>query len=192
MSRITPAHPMTLTREHTALVVLDVQERLFHAMDADHREEVMRNIKVLAAAARRLKIPTVVTEQYPKGLGHTLEELKDALGPGLEPIEKVTFSCCGVEAFRARLLAAGARDVVLTGIEAHVCVLMSALDLLAAGYSVHVVADAVTSRSQGNWRLAMDQLRQAGAVVTATETVLFQLLRQADTEDFRELARLIR
>ena len=192
MSRITPAHPMTLTREHTTLVVLDVQERLFHAMDADHREEVMRNIKVLAAAARRLKVPTVVTEQYPKGLGHTLEELKDALGPGLEPIEKVTFSCCGVEPFRARLLAAGARHVVLTGIEAHVCVLMSALDLLATGYSVHVVADAVTSRSQGNWRLAMDQLRQAGAVVTATETVLFQLLRQADTEDFRELARLIR
>lgn len=192
MSRITPAHPMTLTREHTTLAVLDVQERLFHAMDADHREEVMRNIKVLAAGARRLKIPTVVTEQYPKGLGHTLEELKDALGPGLEPIEKVTFSCCGVEPFRARLLAAGARHVVLTGIEAHVCVLMSALDLLAAGYSVHVVADAVTSRSQGNWRLAMDQLRQAGAVVTATETVLFQLLRQADTEDFRELARLIR
>jgi nicotinamidase-related amidase len=192
MSQTTPAHPMTLTRERTTLVVLDVQERLFHAMDADHREEVMRNIKVLAAAARRLKIPTVVTEQYPKGLGHTLEELKDALGPGLEPVEKVTFSCCGVEPFRARLTAAGARHVVLTGIEAHVCVLMSALDLLAAGYSVHVVADAVTSRSQGNWRLAMDQLRQAGAVVTATETVLFQLLRQADTEDFRELARLIR
>jgi nicotinamidase-related amidase len=191
MSQTTPAHPMTLTRERTILVVLDVQERLFHAMDADHREEVMRNIKVLAAAARRLTVPTVVTEQYPKGLGHTLEELKDALGPGVEPIEKVTFSC-DVEPFRARLTAAGAQHVVLTGIEAHVCVLMSALDLLAAGYCVHVVADAVTSRSQGNWRLAMDQLRQAGAVVTATETVLFQLLRQADTEDFRELARLIR
>ncbi|HET8575955.1 MAG TPA: hydrolase [Methylomirabilota bacterium] len=190
----TPAapHPMTLARERTALVVLDVQERLFHAMDADHREEVMRNIKVLAAAGRRLKVPILVTEQYPKGLGHTLDELKHALGPGVEPIEKVTFSCCGVEPFRARLAAAGVRHVVLTGIEAHVCVLMSALDLLASGYSVHVVADAVTSRTQGNWRLAMDQLRQAGAVVTATETVLFQLLRQADTEDFRELARLIR
>lgn len=192
MSQTIPAHPMTLIRERTTLVVLDVQERLFPAMDADHREEVMRNIKVLVAVARRLKIPTLVTEQYPKGLGHTLEELKDALGPGVEPFEKVTFSCCGVEPLRARLAAAGARHLVLTGIEAHVCVLMSALDLLAAGYSVHVVADAVTSRRQGNWRLAMDQLRQAGAVVTATETVLFQLLGQADTDDFRELARLIR
>jgi nicotinamidase-related amidase len=192
MSQTTASHPMTLTRESTTLVVLDVQERLFHAMDADHREEVMRNIKVLATAARQLRVTTLVTEQYPKGLGHTLQEVKDTLGPGVEPLEKVTFSCCGVEAFRARLKATGARHVVLTGIEAHVCVLMSALDLLAAGYTVHVVADAVTSRTQGNWRLAMDQLRQAGAVVTATETVLFQLLRQADTDDFRELARLIR
>lgn len=183
---------MCLTREHTALVVLDVQERLFHAMDADHREEVMRNIKVLTTSARRLRLPILVTEQYPKGLGHTLQEVADTLGPDVEPIEKVTFSCCGVEAFGARLEAVGARHVILVGIEAHVCVLLSALDLLVRSYAVHVVADAVTSRTQGNWRLAMGQLRQAGAVVTTTETVLFQLLGQADTDDFRELARLIR
>src|SRR5512134_3721704 len=176
-------HPMRLTREHTALVVLDVQERLFHAMDADHREEVMRNIKVLTTSARRLRLPILVTEQYPKGLGHTLQEVADTLGPDVRPIEKVTFSCCGVDAFGARLEAVGARQVILVGIEAHVCVLLSALDLLVRRYAVHVVADAVTSRAQGNWRLAMDQLRQAGAVVTTTETVLFQLLRQADTDD---------
>ncbi len=185
-------HPMVLAREKTALVVIDVQERLFPAMDSDHREEVMRNIKVLAAAARRLQLPTVVTEQYPKGLGHTLQELREALPAGVEPLEKVAFSCWGVESVRARLTATGARQLLLGGIEAHVCVLMSALDLLAEGYGVHVVADAVTSRTQANWRLAMAQLRQAGAVVTTTETVLFQLLRQADTDDFRELARLIR
>ncbi|MGH7398795.1 MAG: hydrolase, partial [Candidatus Rokuibacteriota bacterium] len=186
-------HPMTLDRERTALVVIDVQERLFPAMDADHREEVMRNIKVLTAAARRLHLDMLVTEQYPKGLGHILQEVKDTLPTGVQPIEKVAFSCWGVEAFRSRLAAAGAcRQILLSGIEAHVCVLMSALDLLAEGYTVHVVADAVTSRTQANWRLAMAQLRQAGAVVTTTETVLFQLLRQADTDDFRELARLIR
>jgi nicotinamidase-related amidase len=193
--RPTPApssHALALAREQTALVVIDVQERLFPAMDADHREEVMRNIKVLTAAARRLKLPTLVTEQYPKGLGHTLPEVKETLPPGVEPIEKVAFSCWAVETFRARLGASGARQLLLGGIEAHVCVLMSALDLLADGYRVHVVADAVTSRTQANWRLAMDQLRQAGAVVTTTETALFQLLRQADTDDFRELARLIR
>jgi isochorismate hydrolase len=192
MSRPRQPHPMALMRARAALVVCDVQERLFHAMDADHREEVMRNIKVLTTSARRLRVPILATEQYPKGLGHTLQEVKDTLGPGVEPIEKVSFSCCGVNTFRARLAATGARDGVLTGIEAHVSVLMSALDLLAEGRTVHVVADAVTSRTQGNWRLAMDQLRQAGAVVTGTETVLFQFLGQADTEEFRELARLIR
>ena len=122
----------------------------------------------------------------------TLQELADTLGPEVDPIEKVAFSCCAVGAFRSRLEATGARHVVLTGIEAHVCVLMSALDLLAEGYAVHVVADAVTSRTQANWRIAMDYLRQAGAVVTTTETALFQLLGQADSDTFRELARLIR
>jgi nicotinamidase-related amidase len=131
-------------------------------MDADHHEEVMRNIKALTTSARRLRVPILATEQYPKGLGHTLQEVKDTLRPGVEPIEKVSFSCCGVNAFRARLAATGTRDVVLTGIEAHVSVLMSAVDLLAAGRTVYVVADAVTSRTQGNWRLAMDQLRQGG------------------------------
>src|SRR5262245_4075896 len=106
MSQPQGSHPMSLTREHTALVLVDIQERLFPAMDADHREEVMRNIKVLAAAARRLHVPIFITEQYPKGLGHTLQELADALGPTIEPIEKVTFSCWGVGAFRSRVEAA--------------------------------------------------------------------------------------
>lgn len=186
------SHPMQIRREGTALLVVDVQERLFPAMDADHREEVMRNIKVLATAARRLALPVIVTEQYPKGLGHTLPELRETLGVGVEPIPKVAFSCAAAEGVRARLRAAGIRQIVLAGIEAHVCVLLTALDLLAEGYGVHVAADAVTSRTQASWRLAMDQLRQAGAVVTSTETVLFQWLGQGDTEEFRELARLIR
>src|SRR3990172_7302610 len=165
-------HPMRFSREGAALLVVDVQERLFPAMDADHREEVMRNIKVLATAARRVGLPVIVTEQYPKGLGHTLPELWETLGPGTEPVTKVAFSCAGVEGVRARLREAGTRQVVIVGIESHVCVLLSALDLLAEGYGVHVAADAVTSRTQASWRLAMDQLRQAGAVVTSSETVL--------------------
>ena len=185
-------HPMRFSREGATLLVVDVQERLFPAMDADHREEVMRNIKVLATAARRLGLPVIVTEQYPKGLGHTLPELRETLPPDVEPVSKVVFSCAAVEGVRARLRAAGTRQVVLVGIEAHVCVLLSALDLLAEGYGVYVAADAVTSRTQANWRLAMDQLRQAGAVVTSSETVLFQLMGQGDTDEFRELARLIR
>ena len=118
MSQLDQPHAMTLVPERTALVVCDVQERLFPAMDADHREEVMRNVKVLATSARRLRVPILVTEQYPKGLGHTLQELLDTLGPQTEPLAKVTFSCCGIGAFRTRLEATGARHVVLTGIEA--------------------------------------------------------------------------
>src|SRR5574337_274540 len=98
------AHPMRLTREGSTLVVVDVQERLFAAMDAEHREEVVKNIKVLALAARRLGLPILVTEQYPKGLGHTLPELREALG-SVEPLEKVAFSCCDAEGFTARLKA---------------------------------------------------------------------------------------
>ncbi len=185
-------HPMTLPREGTTLLIVDVQERLFPAMDADHREEVMRNIKVLAATARRLRLPVVATEQYPKGLGHTLRELSEALGPDVQPVPKVSFSCWIAEDVRARLKAAGTRRVILAGIEAHVCVMITALDLIGEGLAVHVPADAVTSRTQANWRLGTEQLRQAGAVVTATETLVFQLLGQADTDDFRELARLVR
>lgn len=185
------AHPMRLTRDGSTLVIVDVQERLFAAMDADHREEVVHNLKVLAAAARRLSLPVVVTEQYPKGLGHTLPELREALG-AVEPLEKITFSCCDADGFLPRLRALGTKRVILGGIEAHVCVLTTALDLLGEGFAVHVVADAVTSRTQGNWRLGVEQLRQAGAVITTTESVVFQLLQKADTEDFRELVRLLK
>jgi nicotinamidase-related amidase len=185
-------HPMTLPREGTTLLIVDVQERLFPAMDADHREEVMRNIKVLVATARRLRLPVVATEQYPKGLGHTLHELSEALGPEVQPVPKVSFSCLAAKEVRAQLRASATRRVILAGIEAHVCVMITALDLMGEGLAVHVPADAITSRTQGNWRLGTEQLRQAGAVVTATETLVFQLLGQADTDDFRELARLVR
>ena len=166
-----PSHPMVLGREHTALVVIDVQERLFPAMDSDHREEVMRNLKVLAATAQRLELPTLATEQYPKGLGHTLPEMKAALPTGLDADREGGVLVLGGRGVPEPPDRERRRQVLLGGIEAHVCVLMSALDLLAAGYGVHIVADAVTSRTQANWRLAMAQLRQAGAVVTTTETV---------------------
>lgn len=180
-----------LNRKHTALVVVDVQERLFGAMDPEQREGMVRNLKILATSARRLGLPVVVTEQYAKGLGHTLPEVREALGP-VEPISKVAFSCCAVEGFTERLRRHGARAVVLAGLEAHVCVLMTALDLLAEGFAVHVPGDATASRSRQHWGSALELLRDQGAVVTTTETVLFQLLGEADTDDFRALAPLLK
>jgi len=180
-----------LERERTALLVVDVQERLFTAMDPEQREGMVRNIKLLAAGARRLGLPVLVSEQYPKGLGHLLPELREALGP-VEPLTKVEFSCGAVEGFRERLRALGVRTLVVAGIEAHVCVLMTALDLVALGYAVHVPADAICSRARQSWATALELLRAAGIVVTTTETVLFQLLQRADTEEFRDLRGLIK
>jgi len=173
------------------LVVIDVQERLFSAMDADRRDDMVRNLKILGAAARRLAVPVVLTEQYPKGLGRTLPELR-ALLDDVAPFEKTAFSCCGAPGFTEQLRAAGAEHVILAGMEAHVCVLLTALDLLREGFHVSVVADAVCSRTTANLELGLAQARQAGVVVTATETAVFQLLGRADTDAFREIVKLLR
>ena len=176
---------------HPVLVVVDVQERLFNAMDAERRDEMVANVKILVSAARRLDVPVLVTEQYPKGLGRTLPELRALLGD-TPPFEKTAFSCCGADGFMDRMRALGADHVILTGIEAHVCVLLTALDLLTRGLRVSIVADAVCSRRPANLEIGLGQARQASAVVTATETVVFQLLGGADSDAFRELSKLLR
>ncbi len=176
---------------HPTLVVIDVQERLFNAMDADRRDDMVTNIKILGTTALRLGAPVIVTEQYPRGLGRTLPEIRGLL-EGVAPFEKTAFSCCGADGFVDRLRTAGGDHVMLTGVEAHVCVLLTALDLLAAGFRVSVVADAVCSRRAANMEIGLRQARQAGAVITATETVVFQMLGRADTEAFREISKLLR
>ena len=173
------------------LVVVDVQERLFNAMDAERRDDMVANVKILASAARRLDVPVLVTEQYPKGLGRTLPELRALLGDA-PSFEKTAFSCAGADGFMDRVRSLDADHVILTGIEAHVCVLLTALDLLGRGLRVSVVADAVCSRRPANLEIGLDQARQAGAIVTATETVVFQLLGGADSDAFRELSKLLR
>jgi nicotinamidase-related amidase len=180
-----------LDRRRTALVVVDVQERLFRAMDAEQREGMVHNLKILATAARRLAVPLIVTEQYPKGLGHTLPEVREALG-AVEPLAKVAFSCVAVEGFAERLRGLGVQAVVLAGIETHVCVLMTAFDLSAEGFTVHVPADATVSRTRTHWEYGLALLRDEGVVVTTTETVVFQLLRRSDTDDFRALAPILK
>jgi nicotinamidase-related amidase len=176
---------------HPVLAIVDVQERLFNAMDAERRDDMVSNVKILASAARRLDVPVLVTEQYPRGLGRTLPEVK-ALLADVTPIEKTAFSCADAEGFMDRVRGLGADHVILAGIEAHVCVLLTALDLLGRGLRVSVVADAVCSRRAANLEIGLAQARQAGATITATETVVFQLLRRADSDAFRELSKLLR
>jgi nicotinamidase-related amidase len=179
-----------LNRESAQLVVVDVQEKLCRAMDPQVLEKLTGNISILIDTAAELGLPAVATEQYVKGLGETLPVLKEKLTT--PALEKMTFSCCGGDGFMETLAATGRRQVILTGMETHVCVLQTALELLSSGYVVHLVTDAVMSRRKENWNTALKTMTAAGAVLTTTESVVFQLLRVAGTEEFKKLSKLVR
>jgi nicotinamidase-related amidase len=180
-------HPDILDRRTAALVVVDVQERIDAVMGrGDHRPR----IRFLARTFRHLGLPVLVTEQYPRGLGATVPEIADACqAPSLE---KMTFSCVEDERFLSALKAAGRRQVVVVGIEAHVCVAQTALDLLHAGYQVHVPHDAVSSRRAADRRHALQRLARAGAIVTSTESCAFELLHHCGDDDFRWVSRALK
>jgi nicotinamidase-related amidase len=178
-----------LRRDELQLLIIDVQERLVAAMP--EREEVVSNIGHLLALSKMFSIPVVATEQYPRGLGGTVTEIAESM-PEMKPIDKIEFSCLDQSEVSRRLVAAGRRFVVIVGMEAHVCVLQTCLDLLARGYDVHIVRDAVCSRSVDDKENALEMMRDAGAVITTTETVLFQALGRAGTEEFKAISRRIK
>ena len=179
---------MKLVRGRAALAVIDVQEA-FRPAVLDF-ERVAANVSVLVQGARILDLPVIVTEQYPKGLGHTVPEVAGHLD-GITPLEKTAFSAAAADGFPAALPEM--RDqVVVCGIESHVCVNQTAEDLLATGREVHVVGDAVTSRTAANRDLGLHKMEQSGATLTSVETALFELLREAGTPEFKEIQRLIK
>lgn len=180
---------MLLSKDDSVLVVVDMQEKLLPAMDAP--EGILRAQSILLEAARRLGVPRLVTEQYPKGLGDTVVDLQPALA-GDPVFEKTAFSCLGAEGFAGALAATGRKQVVLVGIETHVCVLQTAIELLAEGYAVHVVADAVSSRTVRNRDLGLARLAAAGVVLPSMESVVFEWLRVAGGEDFKALSKRLR
>lgn len=179
-----------LNKDDSVLIIIDIQERLAAVMK--ERERVIANTLHLIETARLLKTPVIVTEQYPKGLGPTVKEISEGLKDFYRPIEKITFSCCREDAFVNSLKGTGRRKVILCGMETHVCVLQTCIDLLSKGYNVHVVKDAVCSRTKDNFMVGIDFVRSAGAVITCTETVLFQLLERAGTEEFKAISRRIK
>lgn len=180
-----------LERDKAVLVVIDVQEKLCVAMDEIVLKQLVKNIGILLDSAAELNIPVVVTEQYVKGLGATVPELKGkaALAPCYE---KMAFSCCGSTEFVAALKATGRTQVIVVGMETHVCVLQTVIELRDSGLNVHVVKDAVMSRSKQNWQTAIQAMVLAGAIPTCTESVLFQLLKIAGTDEFKKLSKLVR
>jgi len=180
-----------LEREKALLAVIDVQERLCVAMDEKVLRQLTKNIGILLESATELSIPVLVTEQYVRGLGATLPELKEK-ATGAPCYEKMAFSCCGSAEFIEKLKATGRTQIIITGMESHVCVLQTVIELRDAGFDVHVVKDAVMSRSKENWQTAIEVMTLAGAVPTCTESVVFQLLKVAGTEEFKKLSKLVK
>ena len=180
-----------IEREKAALIIVDVQDSLMRKMNQTVGEMVIRNIRILLAFAKEMAVPILVTEQYPRGLGKTIPEIRMELEP-IFPIEKVSFSCCGVEMFNHQLSQFGRKQVILAGIETHVCVLQTADDLIQGGYEVHVAADAVCSRRKLDWEMGLRWMEKRGAMISTTEIIAFQLLKEAGTEEFRRLSKLLK
>ncbi len=183
-------HENTLDAGAAALVVVDMQEA-FREPIKDFAEVAAR-VALVAHAARLLGVPVVVTEQYPKGLGRTAPEIRAVLPEDFEPIEKTAFSSCGAQKFVERLEEAGARQVVLCGIEAHVCVNQTAHDLLARGYRVHLLTDCISARAAQNREVGLQKMRQSGALPSSTEMALFELMRDARHEQFKAVQKLVK
>jgi|YNPNPStandDraft_1061719.scaffolds.fasta_scaffold10199_3 nicotinamidase-related amidase len=181
-----------LSPRSTALVLVDFQERLYRAMEPERREEVLSNAVLLLKLAQTLGLPVLVTEQYPAGLGATVPAIKNELPGGTPILEKLVFSAWGAEGFPESFRSLNARSAVVAGMESHVCVLGTALDLLDQAVAVHVAADAVISRTRANWQTGLRIMEKAGAVVSSTETVIFQLLGRAGTEAFKAMSKLLR
>lgn len=178
-----------ITRAHTALLVVDFQERLLPAI-SDH-ERVLQNALRMVKGAVIFGLPTLVTEQYRKGLGGTVPQLASAL-PDFKPIEKLTFSAGAAPGVIDSLRAQDTANVILCGIEAHVCVCQTCLDLLEKSFNVVVVADAISSRTPQNHQMGLERMREAGAVIASTEMVLFELLERACTDEFKQILALVK
>ena len=179
--------PELLSRDDTQLGLIDMQEKLLAAMSES--DTVVKNCGKLLQAARLFEVPVTATEQYPKGLGSTVKELADQLPA--TPVEKLRFSA--IEAFPDlnNPESPGRSRLVLCGIETHVCILQTALDLLACGYRVYVAADAVTSRNQLDWEIGLQRLSDSGVVITTTESVLFEWCEKAGSDQFKALSKIV-
>lgn len=183
-------HPALLERSNTLLLLIDLQEgyrRVLHGWDG-----VVTAATVLVRGAALLGLPLIVTEQYPRGLGHTAGEVRAHLPPDLGVVEKLSMSCCGALGFTDRLGAAGRPQVLVAGIETHACVNQTVHDLLAGGYQVHVARDATSSRRAADVEPAWEKMCAAGMLPTTSEQALLELVRSAEAPDFKSLQRLLK
>lgn len=176
--------------ENALLIIIDMQEKLAKAMKEEVLAKTVKNIITFIELCKLYQIPVIFTEQYPKGLGKTLEEIRNLLYE--EAIEKLDFSCFGEEKFAEKIKKLGRQEVILTGMETHVCVWQTALDFLARDYHVFVPYDAVCSRTKENWKIGIKLMKDAGAVITCTETLIFQILKKAGTAEFKKMLEFVK
>ncbi|HQL44454.1 MAG TPA: isochorismatase family protein [Spirochaetota bacterium] len=177
--------------DDTALFVIDVQDSLFNSMEYEMRRKVAKNVAILIELAKQYNLPIVVTEQYRKGLGSTIKEVMDKL-EGVVPFDKLTFDCMKDDSIREQVTSLNKRNIIVCGIETHICVLTTSLSLMKAGYNVVIASDAVCSRRTHEWDMAIQALRQAGVVVYPTETIAFMMLEKAGSEIFKKLSPLFK
>jgi nicotinamidase-related amidase len=183
-------HPNTLDISKAALIVIDLQE-MFRTAILDFDQIVARSI-VMVRGAALLGVPILVTEQYPQKLGRTVAEILTHLPPETRALDKTCFSSCGASGFLEQLKARNVSQVILCGIEAHVCVNQTAHDLMAAGYQVHLLSDAISSRSAMNRQAGFDKMKQSGAIVSSVEMALFELMVDAKHERFKDVQKLVK
>jgi nicotinamidase-related amidase len=175
--------------KNAVLVIIDIQEKLTRLVH--QREKLVDNIQRLIKGIQVFEIPIIITEQYPQGLGTTISEITSLLSD-IKRLPKVSFSCCDDENFLRELKIIGRRQILVSGIEGHVCIYQTVVDLIKLGYEVYVVTDAVSSRTPENRQIAFNLMDKAGAVLTSTETVLFELLKFAHGEKFKAINQIVK
>lgn len=180
---------MRISKENTSALVIDIQERLFPVMA--EKEVLLKNAKILVEGLQALNIPTAFTQQYSKGLGETLETVA-SLVPEFSFIEKADFSCYDAPDYLSFIDENKSKNIIICGIESHVCVLQTAVDLKEAGYNPIVVIDCVSSRTEANKALAIERFRQEGIMMTSYESILFELTRSAKAPEFRTISKLVK
>jgi isochorismate hydrolase len=178
-----------LNISNTILLVIDVQEKLARVMY--ERDMMVANLQKLVRGLNVLEVPIMITEQYPQGLGLTISEIT-SLTPDILPFPKTCFNCCDDKKFLDKFTAVNRKQVLVSGIEGHICVYQTAVDLAARGYEAYAVTDTVTSRTLENRQLAFEMMKQAGARLTGTETVLFELLRVAQGDKFKKISQIVK
>jgi hypothetical protein len=178
-----------IQRDQTAGLVIDIQEKLFPFISG--HDQLALNSGILIRGLQALKIPILITEQYTKGLGYTIQPLRELFDTG-GPLEKLAFSCCDDPTIMDHLDALNKKYIIITGIEAHVCVLQTATDLLEKGFIPVIAEDCVSSRRPNDKNMAVNRMRRMGAVITTYESVLFELLRYSGTEEFKAISRLVK